>query len=353
MYNNVTKLGLVLSGGGAKGAYQVGVLRYMAEAGMKVDAVSGASIGALNGAIVANARDLKEASEHLEQLWRLLAEESPLKLNTSIMPYLGFLVLLGSARFSPLVYGAKKAIDGAVDKFGFPESMQPYVDLLKFDTGIFDHSPIRDLINKYTSPESLKNGLPLYISAYESDDTQTDLLNAFSAAIGISDTKHSDFFHVQSFPPEKQQDIIFASAALPFLFAAQNINGKLYSDGGLGGWKKSQGNTPITPLIEQAKCTHVIVTHLTDGSLWNRYDFPDTIILEVRPKQAIAKESMLKDLLGFKAGKINQWIEQGYEDASRCIGNVQKVLKLQETHQAAKQNRDVAIAKLEDNFSID
>ena len=74
MHNNASKVGLVLSGGGAKGAYQVGVLRYMAEAGMKVDAVSGASIGALNGAIVANAKNLTEASQHLTEFWQSLAE---------------------------------------------------------------------------------------------------------------------------------------------------------------------------------------------------------------------------------------------------------------------------------------
>lgn len=352
MHNNDSKVGLVLSGGGAKGAYQVGVLRYMAEAGMQVDAVSGASIGALNGAIVANAKNLTEASQHLNELWQLLANESPLKFDKkSVVPYLGFLVLLGSKRFSPLVYGAMQAAKLAATHDLF-EGVQPYLDLLKFDKGLFEHSPIRDLIERYTSPESLQNGLPLYISAYESEDTATDLINTFAAAIGISETKASDFFHVQSFPVEQQQDIIMASAALPVLFAAQKINGKLYSDGGIGGWTKSQGNTPITPLIQQANCTHIIVTHLTDGSFWNRYDFPDTTILEVRPKQAIAKETMVKDLLGFKADKINQWIEQGYEDAQRCIGNVAKVLQLQSAHQAAKAERNLAIADLDDDFFI-
>lgn len=353
MYNNASKVGLVLSGGGAKGAYQVGVLRYMAEAGMTVDAVSGASIGALNGAIVANAKNLTEASQHLNELWQLLANESPLKFKkTAVVPYLGFLVLMGSKRFSPVLFAAMQAVKLA-RTHDLLEGVQPYIDLLKFDTGIFDHSPVRNLIDRYTSPESLQNGLPLYISAYESEDLGIDLSKTFAAALGISETKASDFFHVQSFPMEQQQDVIMASAALPLLFAAQKINGKSYLDGGLGGWTKSQGNTPITPLIEQANCTHVIVTHLTDGSFWNRYDFPETTILEVRPKQPIAKEGMAKDLLGFKSDKINQWIEQGYEDAARCIGNVAKALQLQAAHQAAIEKRNQASVKLDDDFFID
>lgn len=353
MHSNASKVGLVLSGGGAKGAYQVGVLRFMAEAGMNVDAVSGASIGALNGAIVANAKNLTEASQHLYELWQLLADEPPLKFKKSVVvPYLGFLMLLGSKRFSPELFTVMQAVKLAATHDLF-EGIQPYIDLFKFDAGIFDHSPVRTLIERYTSPESLQNGLPLYISAYESEDLLMDLSKTFTAAFGISETNASDFFHVQSFPIEKQQDVIIASAALPFLFASQKINGKFYSDGGIGGWTKSQGNTPITPLVEQANCTHVIVTHLTDGSFWNRYDFPDTTILEVRPKQPLAKEGMAKDLLGFKTDKINQWIEQGYEDASRCLGNISKVMQLQTAYKLVKDKQNQVIENLEDNFFID
>jgi patatin-like phospholipase/acyl hydrolase len=45
------KRGLVLEGGGAKGAWQFGALRALAERGVRFDAVSGTSVGALNGAI--------------------------------------------------------------------------------------------------------------------------------------------------------------------------------------------------------------------------------------------------------------------------------------------------------------
>ena len=41
--------GLVLGGGGAKGAYQVGVMKALQEYGIKISAISGSSIGAING----------------------------------------------------------------------------------------------------------------------------------------------------------------------------------------------------------------------------------------------------------------------------------------------------------------
>ena len=42
--------GLVLDGGGARGAYQIGAWKALREAGVKIEAVAGTSVGALNGA---------------------------------------------------------------------------------------------------------------------------------------------------------------------------------------------------------------------------------------------------------------------------------------------------------------
>ena len=43
--------GLVFDGGGARGAYQIGAWRALSEAGVKISAVAGTSVGALNGAL--------------------------------------------------------------------------------------------------------------------------------------------------------------------------------------------------------------------------------------------------------------------------------------------------------------
>src|SRR5690242_8105879 len=53
-----TGVGLVLAGGGARGAYQAGAVRYLAECGIHIRMICGASIGALNGAVVACGPDL-------------------------------------------------------------------------------------------------------------------------------------------------------------------------------------------------------------------------------------------------------------------------------------------------------
>ena len=60
--------GVVLEGGGARGAYQIGALKAVTEAGIRIGAVAGASVGALNGAFLCMG-DLKAA----EELWGNLA----------------------------------------------------------------------------------------------------------------------------------------------------------------------------------------------------------------------------------------------------------------------------------------
>ena len=70
---------LVLSGGGAKGAFQVGVEKYLREeAGYTWDIVAGVSVGALNGVMIA-----MERQRRLEAMWRTICQNKVLsgKLN--------------------------------------------------------------------------------------------------------------------------------------------------------------------------------------------------------------------------------------------------------------------------------
>lgn len=65
---------MVLSGGGARGAFQVGVLDVFCKQGYEFDMVSGVSVGALNGAMIAT-RQFTE----LQQLWRTIRKEDILR----------------------------------------------------------------------------------------------------------------------------------------------------------------------------------------------------------------------------------------------------------------------------------
>lgn len=75
------KLGVVLSGGGAKGAYEAGFLKALNEFNIQPDAIAGTSIGALNGAIYSANKNTKEAALILEKIWRDLANSSSLQVD--------------------------------------------------------------------------------------------------------------------------------------------------------------------------------------------------------------------------------------------------------------------------------
>ncbi|MEH6637551.1 MAG: patatin-like phospholipase family protein, partial [Halioglobus sp.] len=62
------KRALILSGGGGRGAYQVGVWRRLQEIGWQPDIVCGTSIGAINGALIGSGWDARR----LEAFWESL-----------------------------------------------------------------------------------------------------------------------------------------------------------------------------------------------------------------------------------------------------------------------------------------
>ncbi len=68
-------LAFVLGGGATLGALQVGMLRALGEVGIHPDLVVGTSVGALNGAVLADVGDVAQAAELLADSWSLLTTE--------------------------------------------------------------------------------------------------------------------------------------------------------------------------------------------------------------------------------------------------------------------------------------
>lgn len=60
----------VLSGGASLGAIQAGMVQALAEVGLEPDLVVGTSVGALNGAVIAESATLRDAGDRLEAIWR-------------------------------------------------------------------------------------------------------------------------------------------------------------------------------------------------------------------------------------------------------------------------------------------
>ena len=316
-----SKIGLVLSGGGAKGAYHLGVMQAIQEMNIPIDMIAGASIGALNGAILASAPDLKTGISHMADVWRVLPEQKPIqftaggvKVDFSPKQSLGYLTFLLSAglRLANPVGIATTLVQNLTVE-----------NLLKDDV-------LQAMLQQYLDLDNLQKSLPLYVSIFPQQHNGKGFMDLFG---GLKDAFHteilgknnqlSEFRHVQSLPLESQKEIILASSALPLLFKAyETEQGQRYTDGGQGGMINSQGNTPITPLIK-AGCEHIIVVHLDPTSLWHRHDFSNTTILEIRPSIEMGG---FKKMLDFSEENVKTLIATGYKDGIEAISKVKNSL---------------------------
>ena len=95
---------LVLQGGGALGAYQVGVYQALHAAGLEPDWVIGTSIGAINGALIAG-NTAENRMARLHEFWRRVEQTAPFAAASiflrGIQPFfVPLLLLLSAAKFA-------------------------------------------------------------------------------------------------------------------------------------------------------------------------------------------------------------------------------------------------------------
>jgi len=296
------KFGLVLTGGGAKGAYQVGALKYLAELGIVPQIIAGTSIGALNGAVLATHSPFPDAVNRLSEMWQQLGKAPILRPNTGTV-------------LQTFSYAAQT----------FVPTLQEWVlnflvqeGLIKDRTAIFDPAPIEQLLKESVNPANFSNGIELWVTVFPSlkiPGLGYDWLIDFVRAKTGTD---AHWLRVQDFTdPETIYNLLLASAAIPLAFPSRKVNGKAYVDGALA------DNVPLKALAARG-CTHAIVIHLCNGAVWSRHDFPEQTIIEIRPEKPINNNDNLllgsiSSLLDFKSDRIYELQQQGYNDAERCL----------------------------------
>lgn len=209
---------LALQGGGAHGAFTWGVLdRLLEEAWLEVDGISGTSAGAMNAAVMADgllAGGRAGARAALEAFWRRVARAS---------------------RFSPL---RRTPLDKLLGRWSL------------------DHSPawvMLDLLARVFSPYDLAPWLPNPLEAVLVESVDFDRLARAPIKLFITATHvrtgRGRVFSNSEITPR----VLLASACLPTLFRAVEIDGEAYWDGGYS------GNPTITPLVRQCRSHDTII----------------------------------------------------------------------------------------------
>jgi NTE family protein len=228
---------LALQGGGAHGAYTWGVLdRMLQEDRLEIEGISGTSAGAMNAAalISGHAKAGNEgAREALELFWRRVAE---------------------AARLSPL--------------------QRTPMDIL-LGRWTLDSSPAfvaTDLMSRLCSPYDFVTNSVNPLRQILADAVDFELLARASIKIFVTATSVSTgrarVFRNNDLTPEA----ILASACLPTMFRAIEIDGEEYWDGGYS------GNPTITPLV------HECVSR-------------DTILVQINPVERKEKQRSATDIL--------------------------------------------------------
>jgi len=234
------RAGLVLSGGGARGAYEAGVLSYLYERvypelpGFEFDVASGTSVGAIHAAYtLASAHvDAENRARHLAETWTTMAMGDVLALGWGDVLGVPLRALGlrrgGAARGRPVIGGL--------------------VDVSPLERIVEDRVPWRHLERNLRSGR----GHALCISCTE---VRAGRVTVFMDGAGADPSPWDYDPNAQAIPTRIHARHVRASAAIPFLFPAVRIGDRYYVDGGL------RMNTPLSPVL-RLRSDRVLVVSL-------------------------------------------------------------------------------------------
>jgi len=230
-------ISLALQGGGSHGAFTWGVLdRLLQEPWLRIEGISGTSAGAINAAVLVSGHahgGAEGARQALQRFWRRVTEQ---------------------ARFSPFQRGPLDVLLGR---------------------WTLDHSPTflaLDMMARVVSPYDINPASFNPLRAILAETIDFDALRGspiklFATATQVHSGRGRIFRNADLTP-----NVLLASACLPTLFHAVEIDGEPYWDGGYA------GNPTITPLVRECVCD-------------------DTILVQVNPVERAATPRSAREII--------------------------------------------------------
>lgn len=232
-------IALVLQGGGALGAYQAGVYERLLEEGIEPTWVSGISIGSINSAIIAgNPHEQRVA--RLREFWDLVSHGSD---GTGGMMGDSW---LGLDLVDPVRAWVNQLSAAQVMLKGVPGFFEPRSPLLSLGcpgsvTSYYDAAPLRATLERLVDFERINAG-------------------ATRLSIGAVNVGTGNFVYFDNAVDTIRVEHVMASCALPPAFAAVEIDGEKYWDGGV------VSNTPLDWVLSSRSGLHTLVFQV---DLWS------------------------------------------------------------------------------------
>ena len=233
---------LVLQGGGALGAYQVGVYQALHEAGVEPDWIIGTSIGAINASLIAGNAPQRRL-ERLKEFWSRMERR---------YPWTGWPAWTGVP--DQLSYWA--AISGGIPGFFLPNApafFGAHVPLGINRAGFYSTAPLRETLNELVDFHRINQGEP-------------------RLTVGAANVRTSMMRYFDNREIPLCAEHIMASGALPPAFPAVAIEGEHYWDGGI------LSNTPTEVVFDDSprRSSLIFAVHV-----WNPTGPAPTNIWEV------------------------------------------------------------------------
>ncbi|MBV1705928.1 MAG: patatin-like phospholipase family protein [Hyphomicrobiales bacterium] len=237
---------LVFQGGGALGAYQVGVYEALHAAGIEPDWVIGTSIGAINGALIAGSK-VDERLERLEAFWRRV------EIN-------GFGGLFQAVPGAGAFMSNFATLSGGLSGFFAPNLLaftSPFSALAAEEAGYYSTSPLRATLQELVDEDVLNAGAPR--------------LTVGAANVATGEMRYFD---------SRQEQLglahILASGALPPAFPAVRVGEELFWDGGI------LSNTPVEAVFDDNPRQNSLIFSV---HIWNPHGPEPRTLWDVMSRQ--------------------------------------------------------------------
>jgi len=286
---------LIMSGGGAKGAFQAGVIEQLSKKGWRPDAVAGISVGALNGVMVATGR-----SDDLVKIWQDLREEQVL---------------------------TRRRIDRKAKSF-----LLHKLGIDKPTLGFFDNTPLRKKLR-----DSVGNQFRM---------------DFYCGTVNIETGAYKEHIGRPMMVPWNHLDAVIASTAIPVVFDPVKIGNELHVDGGV------RHINPIGRILKDFTPKEVVfITCRPFEADEIRVKVRDLMDISIQTLNIMLEEIFMKDLREFK--RINDLVRQADEQGAtlrKSGGEPYKVYKatLYQPHKSLgdslnfsneQANRNIAIGR--------
>ena len=251
--------GLVFEGGGAKGSYHIGAYRAIMEEGLEIGAITGTSIGALNGAMI-----VQGDYEKCLGLWEDIKYSMVISANDEEIERL-----------------KHKKLDKD-DLYTLTEKLKAIIS----DRG-FDITPFKELLNEYIDEEKIRNST----------------IDFGMVTVNLTDFKPIKIFK-EDIPYGAMREYLLASSYLP-VFKNEKLGGKRFLDGAF------YDNLPFKLLQSKGYNDLIIVRTLAKG-MTRKID-PNLGAIIISPSDDIG------DTFSFDHETARRNIELGYYDGLRAI----------------------------------